>query len=110
MGWSQNRTRRIRTLAGVVIPTATKRHRYRRGGKPEIAAPPNILHRFALMKNLERPQDGIDYSPMTKAEAWVQDFRFIRFETSFCYLAVVLSLETPGRWWAGDSVLTTAPS
>lgn len=94
LGWSHNKTRRIRTLAGVVIPTASKRHKYRRGGKPEIAVPPNILHRFALMKNLERPQDGMDYSPMTTAEAWVQDFTFIRFETSFCYLAVVLSLET----------------
>lgn len=94
LGWSQNKTRRIRTIAGVVVPTTAKRHRYRRGSKPEITAPVNILQRFALMRNLERPQDGMDYSPMTAADAWVQDFTYLKFEASFCYLAVVLSLET----------------
>jgi len=94
LGWSENKARRIRTLADVHIPTASKRHKYRRGGRAEIPAPANILHRFALIRNLERPQDGMDYSPMTQAEAWVQDFSYIQFEQSFCYLAVVLSLET----------------
>lgn len=73
-GWSQEKARRIRTLAGIRIPRAGKRYRYRRGGKAEIAAPPNILHRYAVLKNLERPQDGMDYSGMANAEAWVQDF------------------------------------
>ena len=54
----------------------------------------NILHRYAVLKNLERPQDGMDYRGMVKAEAWVQDFTYLWFEQSFCYLAVVLSLET----------------
>lgn len=92
--WSEDKARRIRNLAGIQIPRAGKRYKYRRGGKAEIAAPPNILHRFALLKNLERPQDGMDYSNMVNVEAWVQDFSYIWFEQSFCYLAVVLSLET----------------
>jgi transposase InsO family protein len=52
------------------------------------------LHRYAVLKNLERPQDGMDYRGMVGAEAWVQDFTYLWFEQSFCYLAVVLSLET----------------
>ena len=36
----------------------------------------------------------MDYRGMVKAEAWVQDFTYLWFEQSFCYLAVVLSLET----------------
>lgn len=47
-----------------------------------------------MFKDEARPQDGMDYHGMTTAEAWVQDFTYIWFEQSFCYLAVVLSLET----------------
>ena len=94
LGWSQDKARRIRNLAGIRIPRAGKRHKYERGGKPEIAAPPNILHRYAALRNLARPRDGMDYSAMTKAEAWVQDFTYLWFEQSYYYLAVVLSHET----------------
>lgn len=94
LNWSQNKTRRIRTLASVVVPTAAKRYRYRRGGKPEITTPPNILHRYAMFKNESRPQDGMNYAGMTQADAWVQDFTYLKFEQRFCYLAVVLSLQT----------------
>lgn len=94
LGWSENKARRIRNLAGVRIPRAGKRHKYSRGGKAEITAPANILHRYAVFKNEDRPQDGMDYSGMVRAEAWVQDFTYLWFEQSFCYLAVVLSLET----------------
>lgn len=94
LGWSENKARRIRTLAGIVVPTAAKRHRYRRGGKAEIAAPPNILHRYAIFKDQSRPQAGMDYSAMVNAEAWVQDFTYIHFQHSFCYVAAVLNLQT----------------
>jgi putative transposase len=77
----------------VVVPTAAKRYRYKRGSKPEITAPPNALHAYAVFKNEARPQDGMDYASMVTAEAWVQDFTYLKFEQSFCYLAVVLSLE-----------------
>ena len=94
LGWSENKARRIRNLSGVHIPRAGKRYKYRRGGKAEIPAPANILHRYAAFKNEAKPQDGMDYSNMVNAEAWVQDFTYLQFEQSFCYLAVVLSLET----------------
>lgn len=94
LGWSENKARRIRKLAGIVVPTAAKRHRYRRDTKPEIPAPPNILHRYAVFKNQDRPQDGMDYSDMVNAEAWVQDFTYIRFQHSFCYVAAILNLQT----------------
>lgn len=94
LGWSRKKAVRIRNLAGVVIPTPTKKRRYRKGGKPEIAAPPNILHRYAVFKNESRPQDGMDYSGMANAHAWVQDFTYLWFNGSQHYLAVVLNLKT----------------
>lgn len=94
LGWSENKARRIRTLAGIHIPRPAKRYKYRRGGKAEIAPPPNILHDYAVFKNQQRPQDGMDYSGMTNAEAWVQDFTYLWFEQSFCYLAGVINLKT----------------
>lgn len=57
-------------------------------------APPNVLHRYAVFKDESRPQDGMDYTAMADAEAWSQDFTYLWFERSFCYLAVVLSLKT----------------
>lgn len=94
LGWSENKARRICDLASVHIPRPGKRYKYKRGGKAEIAAPANILHRYAALKNQARPQDGMSYHGMVNAEAWVQDFTYLWFEQSFCYLAVVLSLET----------------
>lgn len=94
LGWSQNKTRRIRTLAGVSIPSASKRHKYPRSIKAEINAPQNILHNYARFKDQNRPQDGMDYSNMVNAEAWAQDFTYIKHNNTFCYLAVVLSLKT----------------
>lgn len=92
-GWSRKKARRIRTLAGVVIPGPNKKRR-NRGGKPEITAPPNILHRYAVFKNEARPQDGMDYSAMVNAHAWAQDFTYLWFDRSMHYLAVVLDLKT----------------
>lgn len=94
LGWSENKARRVRSLAGIVVPTAAKRHKYKRGGKAQIAAPSNILYRFAVLKNQARPQDGMDYSNMVNAEAWVQDFTYLKFQQSFCYIAAVLNLKT----------------
>lgn len=94
LGWSQNKTRRIRNLSGITIPTASKKHKYPRNNKAEILAPQNILHNYAKFKDNDRPQDGMDYSNMVNAEAWTQDFTYIKHNNSFCYLAVVLSLKT----------------
>ncbi len=93
LGWSQNKTRRIRTKAHVVIPTASKKRRSR-GVKAEIAAPPNILQRYAAFRNEARPQDGMDYSGMVECGGWVQDFTYLWFQGQWYYLAVVLDLKT----------------
>lgn len=94
LGWSENKTRRIRTKAGVVILTPSKKRRSGRKGSPEIAAPPNILQRYAAFRNQSRPQDGLDYSGMVNARAWVQDFTYLWFQGQWYYLAVVLDLKT----------------
>lgn len=94
LSWSEHKTRRIRTLAGIQIPRPGKRYKYKRAGRPEITTPENALHSFAVFKDERRPQDGMDYSAMVDAEAWVQDFTYLWFEQSFCYLAVVLDLKT----------------
>jgi DNA-binding Xre family transcriptional regulator len=64
LGWNQKKTRRIRTLAGVVVPAPTKKRRGGRAGKAEIAAPLNILQRYAMF--WIRPYS--DYQPqLTKS-------------------------------------------
>jgi len=93
LGWGENKTRRIRTKAGVVIPTPSKKRRTQRGAA-QISAPPNILQRYATFRNQERPQDGMDYSGMLELNAWVQDFTYLWFQGSWYYLAVVLNLKT----------------
>jgi len=93
LGWNRKKARRIRNLASVVIPIPTKKRRGR-AGKPEIAAPLNILQRYARFKDELRPQDGMDYSGMVNAHAWVQDFTYLWFERRWHYLAVVLDLKT----------------
>lgn len=93
-GWSEVKTRRIRNLAGIVIPTAGKKHRYRKSVRAEIPPAPNALHAYATFKDPARPQDGMSYKGMTKANAWVQDFTYLKFQGSWYYLAVVLDVAT----------------
>ena len=94
LGWNQKKARRIRNLAGVVVPTASKKYRYRKGDKPEIAPAPNILGQYAVFKDPDRPQDGMSYAGMTNAGAWVQDFTYLKFQHAWYYLAVVLDVTT----------------
>lgn len=94
LGWSKKKTRRVRTLAGVVIPTPAKKRSKGRSAKAEISAPLNILQRYAKFKNELRPQDGMDYAGMVDAHAWVQDFTYLWFGKSMHYLAGVLDLKT----------------
>lgn len=93
LGWNRKKAKRIRKLAGVVVPTPAKKRRGK-AGAPEIAAPPNILQRYAKFRNELRPQDGLDYRDMVNAHAWVQDFTYLWFEKRWHYLAVVLDLKT----------------
>lgn len=93
LGWSQNKTRRIRNLAGITIFYPTKKHRTKQL-TPEINAPVNALQSYALFKNEAKPQDGMSYSAMCESGGWVQDFTYLLFDHSWHYLAVVLDLKT----------------
>jgi transposase InsO family protein len=94
MGWSINKTRRIRTLAGIVIARPSKRKRLGTSSTAEIPVPANALSKYAAFKNELRPQDGMDYSGMADSGGWVQDFTYLWFERSWHYLAVVMDLKT----------------
>ena len=94
LGWSENKTRRIRRLAGVQAAHPHKKYRSY-SGKPEISAPANHLYTYALFKDISRPQDGMDYSPMTQeTNAWAQDFTYLRIRSGMFYLALVMDLAT----------------
>lgn len=94
LGWSENKTRRIRRLAQVDALRPRKKYRGY-GGKPEVDAPDNHLHAYALFKDIARPQDGMDYTPMTQeANAWAQDFTYLRIRSGMYYLALVMDLAT----------------
>lgn len=94
LGWSENKARRIRSLAGVTIARPTKKKRYGKGTPAEILPAPNALKRFARYRNNLRPQDGLSYTGMTDSGGWVQDFTYLWFQRSWHYLAVVLDLKT----------------
>jgi transposase InsO family protein len=94
LGWSENKTRRIRRLARVnTVRPRKKYHCYK--GMAEIAAPANHLHAYALFKDNNRPQDGMVYTPMAQeANAWSQDFTYLRIRSGLFYLALVMDLST----------------
>lgn len=94
LGWSEDKTRRIRRLARVDAVRPHKKYRSY-SGRAEIAAPSNLLHSYALFKDNARPQDGMVYSPMTQeANARVQDFTYLRIRSGMFYLALVMDLAT----------------
>lgn len=94
LGWSNNKTRRIRRLGGISVTRPSKKYKGYRG-KPEIVAPDNHLHSYALFKDVSRPQDGMSYTPMTQeANAWAQDFTYLRIRSGMFYLALVMDLST----------------
>lgn len=92
--WSEKKTRRIRNLAGLVIPRPSKKHKTTRSVPAEISAPTNALKPYAAFRDPNRPQDGQSYAGMVRSGAWVQDFTYLWFGRYYCYLAVVLDLAT----------------
>lgn len=96
--WNAKKTRRIRTLAGLVVPRASKKRRTGRAVAPEIPAPTNALRPFAVFKDELRPQDGMNYAGMTESGGWVQDFTYLWFDRSWHYLAAVLDLKSRQLW------------
>lgn len=94
LGWSINKTRRIRCAANIsAIRNSKKYHKYNRQAS-DIDVPINHLANYALFKDKHRPQAGMTYSNMTSANAWAQDFTYLRIRSGMYYLALVLNLET----------------
>lgn len=94
LGWSEKKTRRLRTKAGLVIARPSKKRRLAHSVVAEVAAPGNALRPYATFKDETKPQAGMDYSGMVNSGGWVQDFTYLWFERSWHYLAVVLDLKT----------------
>jgi transposase InsO family protein len=92
LGWSENKARRIRRLAGVTI--ARRSRKYGKRVRPEVEAPANALKWYAVFRDETRPQDGMDYHGMVNSGAWVQDFTYLWVDRQYHYLAVVLDLRT----------------
>lgn len=67
LGWSENKARRIRRLAGVTI--ARRGRKYGKRVRPEIQAPANALNRYAVFRDDARPQAGMDYRNMVNSGA-----------------------------------------
>jgi putative transposase len=81
-------------MAGIVIPTASKKHRRAKTIATEINAPVNALRPYMDFRDRTRPQDGMSYARMSESGAWVQDFTYLWVERRWHYLAVVLDLAT----------------
>jgi transposase InsO family protein len=94
LNWSENKARRIRTLAGFVAAKRSKKSSSPTTVAAEVTAPVNALKPYADYKDPERPQDGQVYVRMTEAGAWVQDFTHIWFQGMWVYVATVLELKT----------------
>jgi hypothetical protein len=93
LGWSQNKTRRIRRLAEVSALTYRPTKTRQTSSEAQIAVPPNALKPYVRFLTPDRPQDGQTYTAMAQAsKAWVQDFTHVRCGRQWYYLAVVIEL------------------
>lgn len=95
LNWSEDKTRRIRNLAGVEALRKTKKG-YRTKQLREIEAPENKLKAFWKYKDPEKPWLGYDFSALTDPELriWAQDFTYIPWHGKFLYFAATLVLST----------------
>jgi transposase InsO family protein len=90
--WSEEKSRRIRNLAGIKVMRRSKKYRTR-AVKTEVVAPTNALAPYIEYNNPERPWDGASFNKMaTESGAWVQDFSYICYRGQWVYLAIVAEL------------------
>lgn len=105
LGWSANKTRRIRRLAGVTAMAYRTSRTRQSSPTAEIVAPTNALKAYVRFLAPDRPQAGQTYSAMTQSGAWVQDFTHVRCGRQWYYLAVIIELASRGvvGWSVGPS-------
>ncbi len=93
LGWSQNKTRRIRRLASVDARTYHSTKTRQTSPTPQLTPPPNALKPYATFIHPDRPQDGQTYTIMAKeSHAWVQDFTHVRCGRQWYYMAAIIEL------------------
>lgn len=95
LGWSEDKTRRIRNLAGIEALRKTKRKRDIKTVQ-EIDSPDNKLRSFWELKDPDNPRGGYSFAILAKPELniWAEDFTYIGWRGRFLYLAVTLRLST----------------
>ena len=93
--WSEDKTRRIRNLAGIEALRRTRRHRDKYLPQ-EIDSPANELRQYWELKDQDNPRIGYNFTGLTKPElnVWVEDFTYIGFKGRFLYLAATVRLST----------------
>lgn len=93
--WSEDKTRRIRNLAGVEALRKTKRRKNTKTPQ-EIDSPENKLRNYWEFKDPNNPRDGYDFSGLTnpKLNIWAEDFTYIGWRGRFLYLAATLRIST----------------
>lgn len=114
LGWSANKTRRVRRLAAVTATVYRKTNTRQPAPAADIPAPANALKAYVHYLNPDRPQAGQTYAAMARfSGAWVQDFTHVRCGRQWYYLAVVIELASRSvvGWSVGaahDTSLTLA--
>ena len=95
LGWSHNKTRRIRDLAGVKALIRSRRPKQTHTA-PQVNAPDNQLRQFWTLKHPDKPKDGYNFTSLTSPEhnIWSSDFTYIPWRGRFLYLATNLRLST----------------
>lgn len=93
LDWSHNKTRRLRTQAGIMIERPLKKRRMRTL-VAEIKPAINAIKQYAVLRDPQHPQAGLSYQPMTEQNIWVQDFSYLWFTKCWHYLALVVQLKT----------------
>jgi len=93
LNWSLDKTRRIRTLAGVMAYCGKKKGK-RVTQKSEISAPPNLLRQHWALKDPKNPRKGYSFAKLTDPalKIWAQDFTYIKHNGRYCFLAATMRL------------------
>lgn len=95
LGWSEEKTRRIRNLANVSALRKTKRG-YPVNSHKDTKASDNKLKPYWEFKDENNKSKGYTFMKLTdpNLKIWVQDFTYIKWRGKFYYFAVALRLST----------------
>lgn len=95
LGWSEEKTRRIRNLLGIKALRRTKSG-YPVATHKDTTAPDNKLKQYWEFKDINDKAKGYTFASLTSPDLniWAQDFTYIKWRGKFCYLAAALRLSS----------------